>query len=311
MVTQGGSGMKNSFAGLFRKAIVILSAAGILLAGFMAFGGFHYLKEYFGLDTDKSASKSGIEAPVAPEYPEGIPREIATRDHSVLKLVPGGEFMTPAHIYDQGEVSVTVNPFYLDEAPVTNQQYVDFLNKVRKKLTVDGNVVRHGNRIYLFLGEVRQGYEPIVFKKTFFRVQHSVHYTCPVVRVTALGALAYARFYGRRLPTVTEWLYVTLKGGAGDETRIVNPSVNLADYEKIPVPVTLLPPNRYGIRGINMDLGCWVRTDSVYQGNTPVIFGRFESSQIKERALPAPAKPKPWDAFGDVGFRCAKDIDKS
>jgi len=59
---------------------------------------------------------------------------------------------------------------------------------------VENNVVRSGKRILLLLGEVVEGYEPIVFREGKFHINGPMHSPCAVLRVTAYGATALARF---------------------------------------------------------------------------------------------------------------------
>jgi len=290
-----------------RKMLRILFAAGAIFAVLLAFWAYHSVREHFAEQKIETEPVSSGQIKVEPKYPAGVPREVTTPDHTVLKLVPGGEFIVPAHILGQNDIKTTVKSFYMDETPVTNQQFVDFLNKIRKKLSISDGDVKFGSRIYIYLGEVVSGYEPIIFENDFFRVKHSGHSACPVVRVTAYGAQAYARFYGRRLPTVTEWLYTAIRGSGQNMTAGLPPS--LTKPVELPFPVMLLGANIFGIRGMNVNIGCWVNPDSVYTGNTPLILGGFEGNQNTDiTAVPSPIKRNPWEAFEEVGFRCARDI---
>ena len=101
----------------------------------------------------------------------------------------------------------------MDETEVTNRQYVDFLNHILSTIRVEDGVVKVNGDIWLLLEEVMEGYDPIMFHNGKFFVTDPKYDYYPVVRITAYGAEAYARFYGRRLPSELEWFYAR-RGGS-------------------------------------------------------------------------------------------------
>jgi serine/threonine protein kinase len=139
------------------------------------------------------------------------PKTLQGKDGVTLGLIPGGEFTFPQGFGADSGKTVNINAFYMDETRVTNHQYVQFLNGSLSKIRVENGVVESDGTIWLLLGQVFEGYEPIVYREGKFYVNKPEHASCPVLRVTAYGALAYARFYGRRLPTEAEWLYALLQ----------------------------------------------------------------------------------------------------
>lgn len=159
--------------------------------------------------TDSAAERERRTASSAPTdtSPVHPPYRIAS-DGAPLHLVPAGRVVVTGPTGSQRSV-VDVPAFYLDEAEVTNHQFVEFLNATRKSsgtIEVAGTVVRGGGDVWLHLGQAEEGYEPIVVRHGAFAVNQAGFASYPVVRVTAEGTAAYARAHRRRLPTIAEWL---------------------------------------------------------------------------------------------------------
>jgi serine/threonine-protein kinase len=244
-------------------------------------------------------------------------RNVLTADGAILHFVSGGKVVS--------SMQVEVNPFYMDETQVTNHQYVEFLNHNLSKLRVERGVVRGEDEIWLLLGEINEGYEPIVFKNGKFKVSNRAHSTFPVLRVTGRGASAYARFYNRRLPTFTEWLHAYESGGltqkqpehkTADSAQEENmESMHLqmhakaqsdAPIEKISqlqlLPVINSKPNAYGIRGLNGSIREWGLLISQ-------LSSRDKLREAEYVVLPSTIQRQPWEGFAEVGFRCVREVD--
>ena len=95
-------------------------------------------------------------------------------------------------------------PFYVDTREITFQNYVDFLNEVKKEVTVEKGVVKWNNEIWLLMGEGKEPYEQIIYEHGRFHIRDSRYAFQPVVRVTWYGAAAYASHFRKRLPAVEE-----------------------------------------------------------------------------------------------------------
>jgi eukaryotic-like serine/threonine-protein kinase len=229
-----------------------------------------------------------------------------------MHLVSPGLIALPENFPADEKQPVAVKPFYMDEAPVTNHQYVEFLNKDLARITVADGVVRGDEAIWLFLGEVKLGYEPIAYRDGKFHMAMAHHAACPVLRVTAYGAVAYARFYGKRLPSVAQWFQAVTAGEKPQEAdRIaVFPDKNLP----LPSPIMEYKPNGLGIGGLNANIGEWgLRSseDAAEDDSVQIqyeILGGMPGESPERRGIDAPIHRYPWEAFERVGFRCVHEV---
>ena len=292
---------------------------------------------------EKTLSRS-IEIP-SEVFSEQPPRTVSMEDGAALHLIPGGTVQVKAENTPGVQGKITVGSFYMDETLVTNHQYVDFLNQVLDVILVEKDVVKAGGKIWLFLGQALPGYEPIIYKEGRFYINKPGHASCPVIRVTAYGAEAYAQFYGRRLPTSDEWAYALIKGqgdknsqnkplpkpGAADDQQsgaagTVEMEVGNSgeprptEYQgpeppHFPSPVLNSRANSLGIRGLNGGISEWgiryVRTagqDPIGQAEYVILGGLKGSLKKGAAGIPDPLARKPWEASEEVGFRTVKEI---
>ena len=131
------------------------------------------------------------------EEPVTQPNEVDTvpSPPAGMVLIEAGEFRMGNHERDHEKPihSVYVDAFYMDEYEVTNAEYAEFLNAKGKHtegsitwldIGTDSCRIEYVSRVY----RVKAGYE-----------NH------PVVEVSWYGAMAYAEWKGKRLPTEAEW----------------------------------------------------------------------------------------------------------
>jgi hypothetical protein len=104
-------------------------------------------------------------------------------------FIPSGFFI----FGDADELAIRYNhSFYIDKFPVTNKQYCDFLNK---------NLARENDwQKWIDLDESR-----LIKKSKVFLVSKEEYANHPVTGVKREGAIAYADWVKKELPTIYEW----------------------------------------------------------------------------------------------------------
>jgi len=256
---------------------------------------------------------------------------ILGKDGINMHLIPGGELKTESKdLNNKGQID-RISPFYMDEEMVTYHHFTDFLNEVKNSLVVENGIVKHNNEIWFYLGEGTESDEPIIFKDGRFLLRDAGYAAYPVTRVTWYGASAYARRYGKRLLSESEWEFVVSKHmtpgeqSLGEKTD--NPQINSGKTST----GTQIPTHMMDM-GATFDVGKdqsktpsskklgenfkeWViRNDiwqeSIYEDQSKenifypslvVATSQYPGQQFKNFRYP-------WEAFADVGFRCALSI---
>jgi eukaryotic-like serine/threonine-protein kinase len=103
--------------------------------------------------------------------------------------------------------------FYIDRSPVTYHNYVAFLNAGADQVHVEAGLVVHVENglikseadIWAYLGDGAAPYEQIKYQDDRFMLRDASWASRPVVRITFLGAQAYARYYHKQLPSLAQW----------------------------------------------------------------------------------------------------------
>lgn len=259
-----------------------------------------------------------------------LPAKFSASDNSTMILLTGAKVSMSiddpmASEREQIIKTVSVKTVYMDKAKITNHLYVQFLNEV-DGIKVEGKSVLWNGRLLLLLGEVREGYEPITFEERIFEVKPDA-VSNPVVRVTPVGALAYAHFYGRSMPSMEQWWLAVQTGhnqiSQGKKSSSPQPQRNMWDgnwmmqgqrfesepsnnpQEKGIQSVTQATVNNAGIQGLEQNVNEW--TVTLAPDGTPKfhIHGGVGELDHRESYL----ERELWEAFSDVGFRTVLNLE--
>ena len=332
-----------------RKAYLVLGVVVVIVAASIGFHILYHREKSSHADIPLRASvpvstqdltqiKESISSAIDVETP--LPASQLGKEGVKLLLVPRGGLNLPES-FGATAGRHEVASFYIDETEVANDQYVGFLNKNLSRIHVERGIVHGDGDIWILLGEVMKGHEPIVFHNGEFFVTNSQYGSYPVVRVTPHGADAYARFYGRRLPNEIEWLYAMREGGPtsdavpvsepepqdmmghmnemmthmeGSQSKPNKPSPKPKSHSEGISSVFSVRSNRYGIRGLDGNVSEWgfrvqeTSRQGEKKATEYVVLGGSKKDSGKERQLVPGIKRFPWEAFKEVGFRCVLKI---
>lgn len=185
---------------------------------------------------------------------------------------PEGMVLIPANKLrwggDPRSPDIHIGAFYMDRYEVTNAEYVVFLNESGKDIDTERVWVKlEGSEEAItdhlkFLNGVERALYNLVFFKLEYpepRIEHvnGVYHVKrgyenhPVSNVSWYGAMAYATWAQKRLPTAVEWLHAARGGLVGKRYRWIDrfnvTRSNLANEVGDTTPVGSYAPNGYGL----------------------------------------------------------------
>lgn len=225
----------------------------------------------------------------------------------------GAEIKLPQKNYepmfrDPGEKDTIVGPIFVDESPVTNQDFLKFLikNPQFKKSKIASIFVDKG---YLSRWPTDTSF---VKAEALF----------PVTEVSWFIARKYCESEGKRLPTIAEWEVASDAQNPKVEVKILEwygkPELKLRN-------VGVEPANKYGMKDMHLLIWEWVDnfseaimsgdsrggspTDSMFCGGAslkakdPTLYAAFMRFAFRS-SLTAKYTSK------NLGFRCVRDINK-
>ena len=232
--------------------------------------------------------------------------EVSDEDKNTIK--PNIKKLTPTRIAVDGREMKLVNDsenglvFYGDPSLVTFHHYVDFLNEVNDSLKVIDGVVRNNEEIWIYLGDGSAASDQITYQHSRFHMRQAEWAPKPVIRVTWLGAQAYARHYGKRLPTFGEWRALNHQLSIVPEPMRESAS---ASNETMHSHMMMNQSTQNGVQAKNekrrIVVKEWLSTKLNSSSASHVV--EWSSSSTPQGVT----KRYPWEGFYDVGFRTVMD----
>ena len=272
--------------------------------------------------------ESPVSALPVPPQPVRFPEPPTASPTAGMVLIPAGEFrMGSSSGRDNEEPvhSVYVGAFYMDKYEVTNAEYAAFLNAKGKHA--------EGGKTWLDIGAERCRIEYV--SRTYrAKAGYGNH---PVTYVSWYGAMAYAAWNRKRLPTEAEWEKAARGGLSGKKypwgNRIDATRANYGGHIGDTTAVGKYAANRYGLYDMSGNVYEWcldeynsgfyrispsrnplsgansiqwlldnytgVNSSRVLRGGSWLNFA--PNVRVANRYNPTPA-----DTYTDLGFRCAR-----
>ncbi len=253
-------------------------------------------------------------APYRPEPQQDVDIEPI---ESEMVIIHGDEFMrgSESGTRDERPVHKVILPsFAIETHPVTNEQFVRFLEAMGGEKDRNNNDIMHlrDSRIRKAGGKyhIESGY-----------AKH------PVVGVTWYGAVAYAKWVGKRLPTEAEW-EVAAKGGLPDSTFATGSNIERSQANFFSTDTTAVksyPPNGYGLFDMPGNVYEWCQDwydfhsydiaqqepenpKGPIQGVYRVLRGGCWKGLKEDMRCAHRHRNNPGSFNSTYGFRCATDV---
>lgn len=234
-----------------------------------------------------------------------------------MTIVAGGSFTRGSNDGNRDEMpchQIILSSFAIDIHPVTNEQFVRFLDAMGGEK--DSN---HHDIIRLRDSRIKRSGGKLTIESGY--AKH------PVVGVTWYGAVGYAKWVGKRLPTEAEWEVASYGGLEGalfpTGEDIEKSQANF--FSSDTTPVMSYAPNGYGIHDLAGNVYEWCHDWYGYnyyevsiqepdnpngplQGVYRVLRGGCWKSLKEDLRCSRRHRNNPGTVNSTYGFRCAADV---
>lgn len=241
-----------------------------------------------------------------PEKAINTSAEVSDEDKNTSKSKP--EKLTPTRVGEDGREMVLINGsepglgFYTDSTLITFHHYVGFLNEVSDTLEVTDGVVKNNEDIWIYMGDGSAASDQIFYRNSRFHLRQIEWASKPVVRITWLGAQAFARHYGERLPTYDEWQILSQRFPiAPDSMQKITNASNDAMHSHMMMNKSTDNENHVQRADGKSVVKEWLAVKSDSSSISRVVDWSAGSTQQNV------TKRHPWEGFYDVGFRTVMD----
>ncbi|MES2122976.1 MAG: bifunctional serine/threonine-protein kinase/formylglycine-generating enzyme family protein [Chlamydiota bacterium] len=234
-----------------------------------------------------------------------------------MAIIPEGTYTRGSNHGGRDEMpkhAIHIHSFAMDTHPVTNEQFVRFLEVMGGEKDCNNNdIIRlRESRVKRFGGKlnIESGY-----------AKH------PVVGVTWYGAIAYSKWVGKRLPTEAEWEIAAY----GGHDELIYPTGNEIErtqsnfFSSDTTPVMSYTTNGYGLYDMAGNVYEWCQDWYDYhfydvsvqepdnpkgplQGVYRVLRGGCWKSSKEDLRCAHRHRNNPGVMNGTYGFRCAADV---
>lgn len=236
---------------------------------------------------------------------------------TLMHVIPSGTYYRGCQQGARDEMprhAIQMRPFAIDVHPVTNEQFVLFLEAMGGEKDGqnhdiirlrDSRIKKNGGRL-----NIESGY-----------AKH------PVVGVTWYGAVSYAKWVGKRLPTEAEW-EIAAYGGDGDNLFPTGASIDRTQanfFSSDTTAVCSYPPNGLGLYDMAGNVYEWCQDwydyhyydlsvqepdhpQGPHQGVYRVLRGGCWKSLKDDLRCAHRHRNNPGIMNGTYGFRCAADV---
>lgn len=234
-----------------------------------------------------------------------------------MAIIEGGSFYRGSRDGSRDEMPrhvVHLPSFAIDIHPVTNEQFVRFLDVMGGEKDMN-----HNDIIRLRDSRIKRSGGKLSIESGY-----SKH---PVVGVTWYGAIAYAKWVGKRLPTEAEW-EIASRGGAEDAAFPTGDDIEKSQanfFSSDTIAVMSYPPNPYGLYDMAGNVYEWCQDWYGYnyyevsvqepespqgplQGVYRVLRGGCWKSLREDLRCSRRHRNNPGTVNGTYGFRCVADV---